>query len=398
MTNKRNAWLVMAVVFLSSVAIAANRFKPPPVLPTLMAELQVDMVTGGWLMSVSSIAGIFLSIPAALFLNRMGVKLAGVVALSCVIVGAVTGALANSAALLLLGGAIEGVGASLISVVAPAAISLCFELKDRGLPMGIWAAWVPVGNVIMFNVAHPLADAFGWRSIWWFGALLAFSATILFALLVNVPQTGTRAPRDAPAPGAFSQGLLNPSAWLLGLGFGAFAFGLLGYNSWAPTFLTETLQIDPAIASAYASLMFLAAIPANIIAGWVINRMKNRHLLLPAAFLVMTIAVFWSFRLQHQAVVAPYMIVLGFVSNFIPTAIFTLAPETAADAKSASLALAVVNVGANLGTISGPPALGAILSGGNWQAGSTALVIVTFAGAMLSWYVSKRLRDDDYSR
>ena len=38
----------MIVVFVASVAVAANRFKVPPVLPVLMDELQVDMVTGGW--------------------------------------------------------------------------------------------------------------------------------------------------------------------------------------------------------------------------------------------------------------------------------------------------------------------------------------------------------------
>ena len=62
----------MVVVFVASIAVAANRFKVPPVLPVLMDELQVDMVTGGWLMSLSSVAGVILAIPTAFLLTRIG--------------------------------------------------------------------------------------------------------------------------------------------------------------------------------------------------------------------------------------------------------------------------------------------------------------------------------------
>ncbi len=388
----------MGVVFLASVVIGVNRFKPPPVLPTLMDELQIDMVTGGWLMSVSAVAAIILSIPAALFMNRIGLKLTGLLALGCVALGSIVGALATDAPQLLVDGVIEGIGATLISVVAPAAISLWFPLEERGLPMGIWAGWIPVGNVIMFNIAHPLADTLGWRSIWWFGAGISFVAMLLFALVVTTPsKEKPRGPKGAPTSGALLRGLSNPLAWLLGLSFGAFSFGLLGYNSWSPTFLTETLEISPSAASSLASLMFLAAIPANIVAGWFINRIKNPSKLLPVPFLLMGLLFLWGFRLESREIVAPYMITLGFISNFIPATIFTLAPETAPDPASTSLALGIVNVGSNIGAIAGPPALGAIVNSGNWRAGGVGLVLVMIVGALVSWIASNR-REHDRSR
>ena len=398
MTNRRKAWAVMVVVFVASVAVAANRFKPPPVLPTLMAELQVDMVTGGWLMSAFAVAAICLSIPAAFLLNWMGIKLTGSLALACVVLGAVIGGLAKGAPMLVMGGVIEGIGATLISVVAPVAISLWFPLEDRGLPMGIWAGWVPVGNVITFNLAHSLADAFGWRSLWWFGAGLASIALALVVLVVRAP--AKKASRRSKAPSvadSLQHGLVNPRAWLLGLGFGAFGFALLGYNSWAPTFLTETMGVAPGTAGSLASLMFLAAIPANIIAGWFISRLRHPSRLLPLAFVLLCVLYIWAFRLESQAIIAPYMIALGLISNFIPATIFTLTPETASDPASASLALGLVNVGSNIGALAGPPTLGAIVSGGNWRMGSIGLVGVTVAGMIITWWVSRMLEDHDSS-
>jgi len=384
---------MMVVVFIASIVVAANRFKIPPVLPVLMDDLHIGMVTGGWLMSVSSVAGILLPIPAALLLARLGLKLTGLIALGCAIAGAAIGAMAPGATTMLLGRTIEGVSVSLIAVLAPTTISLWFPPRERGLPMGIWAAWVPVGNVLMFNMAHPLMDAFGWRAVWWFGAIFSFMAFVLVGLvLVSPPQTGSGESNAPSPPGDLGRMLLNPSAWLLALAFGAFAFCLLGYNTWAPKFLTDALHIEPAAANAYASLMFLAAIPANILAGWLINRMKDRYKMLPTAFLITTLLYFWGFRLGSVSLVLPYMVALGFASNFIPTATFTLSPDTMPRIEYASLALAIVMVGSNVGAVAGPPVLGAVLSTGRWSAGSITLVIVMAMGTIISWYVAKRLR------
>jgi nitrate/nitrite transporter NarK len=258
--------------------------------------------------------------------------------------------------------------------------------------MGIWAALVPVGNVIAFNTAHPILASLGWRAVWWFGAALALGALVVFGLVVTAPP-GAHHSGSVPAS-AFGRMLRNRTTWLLALTFGAFAFSLIAYNTWAPAFLTETLQIDGARASFYASLMFLAAIPANVIAGWLLNRIGKRYLLLPTSFLITCILFFWSFRLGSESIVAPYMLLLGFASNFVPASTFTFAPETMPGIGFAGLALAIVSMGSSTGSLTGPPVLGAVLSTGNWTLASTCLVIVTGVGTLASWLATRRLARD----
>ena len=392
MKTTRRAWVVATATFLASIAASINAFKVPPVLPVLMAELDVDMVTGGWFMSVSSLAGIVLAIPAAMVLARLGPRTTGLVALGCTCAGSVMGALARDATLLLAGRTIEGISMVLLAILAPTVVAMWFEPRERGLPIGIWAALVPVGNVIAFNTVHPIVASFGWRTVWWFGAALALGALIVFGLVVTAPpgaQQASRVPR-----GAYGRMLRNRTTWLLALTFGAFAFSMIAYNTWAPAYLTETLQIDGAAASFYASLMFLAAIPANVIAGWLLNRIRKRYLLLPTSFLITCILLFWSFRLGSASVVAPYMILLGFASNFVPASTFTFAPETMPGIGFAGLALAIVTMGSSTGSLAGPPVLGAILSTGNWTLGSTCLVIASGVGTLASWLATRRLARD----
>jgi MFS family permease len=397
MNATEKAWAVTVVAYLASVAVSANRFKVPPVLDIVMADLHADMVTGGWFMSIYAVAGLVLALPAAFLLLRLGLKVTGLVALGCAVAGSVGGALAADASTLLVGRVLEGVGGGLISVAAPAAISAWFAPRDRGLPMGVWTTWVPVGNVLMFNAAHPLLESLGWQAVWWFGALLGAAAFVVYGLVVAAPPamaSGTdvqptwnrvREPRQAipnllNRQHSFSRALLNPVTWLLALAFAALAFSLLAYSTWAPAYLTEMLQIDTARASFYASLMFLAGIPGNLFAGWVMVRTKHRYGWLTLGFLVTGSLFFWSFRLGSELAVVPYMFVLGFAANFIPTAVLTLAPTTMPSRRLAALGLAIVTAGSNVGVLLGPPALAAVLRGGGWASGSVCLVLVVGLG------------------
>jgi nitrate/nitrite transporter NarK len=267
-----------------------------------------------------------------------------------------------------------------------------FPPARRGLPMGIWAAWVPIGNVIIFNLAQPLAEAFGWRAVWWFGSAAALSAFVLFGLVVSAPPRGDGEENGAPGDDhSFRRMLFNPSGWMLALAFATFAFSLLGYNTWAPSYLSETFGIDAAAANFYTSFMFLAAIPANVIAGWMMNRLRDRGRLLVGAFVISSLLFVWSFSLPSIGVAILYMMALGFTTNFIPTSVFTLAPETMPNLQLAGLGLAMANIGSGVGGLTGPPVLGSILEGGTWATGSISLVTVMGFGVIVAVFVRRRI-------
>lgn len=374
MTSKQRAWAVMSVAYLAGVVIALNQFKVPPVMPVLMADLQVDMTTGGWLMSSFAVAGVVLGLPAALVLDKLGPKGAGLLALGAAVLGAVIGALAADATMLLIGRAVEGVGLGLISVVAPAVISLWFPPAERGLPMGIWASWVPVGSFLIFNLAGPLRGAFGWQGLWWLGALAAAGAFALYAAVVSAPPAPASPPGARPPAVAFGRSLLNPASWTLALMFATFTFAFTGYSTWAPTYLTAALGLDPATANFDASLSSLAVIPATLAAGWVLDRTRRRKWVAAAALAASGVLLLWSFRLPAAALVAPYFLLLGSIAGFIPTTAFTLAPETMPRPELAGLALGILSLGQNLGTVLGAPAIALWVADGRWEAGILPVV------------------------
>jgi MFS family permease len=145
------AWIILLVALLAGVAAPFNQFKVPPLMPVLMQRFQLDLGTAGLLMSIFSITGFVLALPAGLILQRLGPKVAGLIAVGCLAIGSALGTLAAGAGFLLATRLIEGAGMGLISVVSPALIAIWFPPEKRGGPMGVWGTWVPLGSLIMFN-------------------------------------------------------------------------------------------------------------------------------------------------------------------------------------------------------------------------------------------------------
>jgi nitrate/nitrite transporter NarK len=266
-----------------------------------------------------------------------------------------------------------------------------FPPEKRGTPMGVWASWIPVGGFIMYNLAGPLLGSFGWQGIWWFGALFALVAFVIYAVTVSAPST-IRLANDQPreANRSFGRLLLNPASWILALVFGTFTFAFAGYATWAPSYYHQGLGLSFASASFYASLGSLAVIPSTIIAGRVLDRAKNRYLVMTTALAISGVLFFWSFQLGSASVIVPYTMVLSFVAGFVPTATFTVAPETMPDPKFAGLALGIVSVGQNLGMFFGPPIVGANIAGGDWAAGIMPLVAALVTGLAAAGWLSIR--------
>jgi len=337
---------------------------------------------------------VILGIPAAIVLARIGPKRSGLIALGCTMAGSAIGGLADAPATLLLGRVVEGVGLSLIAVIAPAIISMWFPPAERGTPMGVWASWIPVGSFLMFNLARPLLGSFGWQGSWWFGALFASVAFVIYAAVVRLPET-TPAQSESPPPGAsigMGKMLLNPASWILALVFGAFNFSFLAFSTWMPSYLSQSLGMDPGTANSTARLAVLAVIPSTLIAGRVLDRVKNRSRVLSVGLFVAGVFLIWSFQLSSPGVAVPYLLALGLVIGFIPTAAFTLAPESVPHPQFAGLALGIVSVGQNLGMFVGPPVVGAAIGDGNWGAGIFPMILSLAVGAAASLALKPRRR------
>ena len=57
------AWVILAVVYLASVAAPLSQSKVPPIMPVLMQAFQLNLTEAGLLMSVFAVTGLLLVAP-----------------------------------------------------------------------------------------------------------------------------------------------------------------------------------------------------------------------------------------------------------------------------------------------------------------------------------------------
>ncbi len=273
------AWLILAVLLLFSIAAPLNQFKVPPIMPVLMANLGLSVSGAGLLMSVYTITGLILAIPSGFILQRTGFKITGLIAGGSIVIGCVLGALSNSSGQLLVSRVIEGAGTSFMAVLAPALIAQWFVASRRGTAMGVWSAWVPVGTAVTLIVAPPVAQAYGWRAVWWLGAVYAAAVTLLYLVVVRPAPlpSGAAAPQGAAATGVASRQVLrNRNIWLLATAFGAYCAAVIGSGTYMPTYLSTQRGIPLVQASLLAAIPTMITIFSAPAGGIISDRLGSR--------------------------------------------------------------------------------------------------------------------------
>lgn len=380
------AWLILLVVFLASIAAPLNQAKVPPLMPIIMDAFQLHLGQAGWLMSVFALTGLFLALPAGIFLPRTGPKTMGVIALACLALGSAIGALSSGTAMLLVGRVIEGVGMGLIAVVAPAAIAVWFPPSRQGAPMGIWATWVPVGNLTMYALAPTLGIVLGWQFVWWFGAAYALLVLVPYSALMRQPPWLERSSQESQIPLDIKKALANKKIWLLALEFCCFNLIFMSFSTFFPTFLANMRGYSLARAAFVASLSTMMVLVSAPLAGILSDRIGSRKLVFSIPFLLFAVMMLFPYKIIGWQIYA-FMILLGSFVGAVPTATFAAAPEVMEKPELAGIGLAAVMVGQNLGMFVGPVLFGNLVERLGWVNAGYCLVPFCLLGFVAAWRV-----------
>lgn len=382
------AWVILVVVYLASVVSPFNQFKVPPILPVLMDSFRINLAQAGLLMSMLAFIGFILALPAGIILQRFGPRLTALVALGSMAAGAALGAFSTSFGFLLTSRVVEGIGMGLIGVAAPATIAMWFPPERQGTSMGIWATWVPVGSVLVYNLAPSLTGSLGWQSVWWLGAAFALLMLALSGLMLRSPQAPAGA-AGAPAEVDLFKALANRDIWLLAAQFACFSLALVSIGTYYPTFLNEVRGYPLGQAALISSLGTLAVLVSAPLAGVLSDRIGSRRLVFSLPFLAIAVLMIFPFQVSGW-LVAALMVLQGLFAGAIPSATFAAAPEIMRRPEWAGFGLAAVLLGQNLGQLLGPYLFGQLVSSVGWAPAGYAMIPVCLLGFISGWLVKVR--------
>ena len=365
------AWVVLFALYMATFAAPLNMLKLPPLMTTIVPTFfNGDFNKAGLLMSIFSVMGFLLAIPAGFILKRFGIKPTFLFSLGTIALGAVLGALATPALVLMLFAArfIEGIGMGLVMVGAPLAISMWFPAHNRALPTGLWATCVGVSNVVTLVAAPSIAVAYSWQAVWWICAIFTVIAFVLFAVLFRMPRPDEMSEASAPPPSSDTEeaqpslfgGMRNINYWLCGIGFGIYNLVVMAMCTYLPTYLelkhNYLLTYEQGIfmnASFVTALIMLASIFSAPGGGYISDRLGSRKAVVLVSYAVMTLTFLVPFSITGWQIPV-YMLVFGLAGGPIAPILLAAVPEVSKKPQLIGIGMACSALCQNAGMFIGP--------------------------------------------
>lgn len=387
--GEKTRWGMVFLAVAAGMMAAAHLGKVPPVLPLIRDELGLDLVLGGWVVSIFAATAMMLGIFAGTVVDGLGYRRVILAGLAAVSLGSVAGGFATNGAALLASRCLEGLGFLAVMVAGPILIARSAFGAERRLALGIWGGSVPAGVAVMMLVSPLIADWGGWRTLW-FVVAAASLGCLAFTAAATAPETRSVAP--APGGGTVARNLrltlARPGLWLLAIAFGLNTVMWVGLIVWLPSFLIEERGLGAGTAAALSALVVAVSVAGNVLAGWLLHRGWARWIIVAANGAAMGLAALGIFSEAFpDGVRYGLCLVFSAFGSMVPAAVLAGAPVHAPSPSQLGTANGLLIQGANIGVFLGPPIVGAMVARtGEWSAAvwlmlaaSVATVAVAFA-------------------
>jgi len=342
-------------------------------VPELKHDLGLSLAVAGTVVSVITLVGAVLGLPAGGWSQRIGHARALAIGLAIMAVGAALCAAASDATTLLAGRTLAGIGYLLVVVAGPSLMAMTAEPRHQPIALSLWGTFVPTGIALAGLVTAAFADA-GWRTI--FAVDLVLLAGAVVVAVVAVPNDRS-AGRDDPKPPA---GTLTSS---LPLAFAFFCFALLflAVAGLLPAWLVDHRGLAAADAGRIAAIATAFGIPGSLLAGSLMRIGISPGRLAAVGLLGSTVLATLCFTVLPLPIA-----VVGFALSFaigglVPAATFASVPLVAANARAIGPINGLVAQAGSLGSLAGPPLLAVWVDWTSWPFAPLLLLTIAVLGA-----------------
>jgi CP family cyanate transporter-like MFS transporter len=307
---RASAWLLPAAIVLVALNFRGPIVAPAPVIGDIRLDLGMTATVAGLLTTIPVLCFALATPFASWVIARFTAERAVSLSLLIVLVGTVVRSVPSAAALL-IGTAVIGIGITIGNVVIPVVIRRDTAPERVGLVTGVYTSALNVGSMTTSLATAPIAAAWGWPvaiAVW---AVLAVVAAAAWTYTVGPAAAWRGADRDSePLPvtgpidqvldtGSVRTGSVTPTTpviealphpakrwvtWGLMLAFGGQAFSYYALTAWIPTLLHDEIGFDTASSGASSSVFQILAVVGALGVPVLASRFRPRAIIALVAF------------------------------------------------------------------------------------------------------------------
>jgi nitrate/nitrite transporter NarK len=387
-TSERARWGLLAGAILIAVALGAYELVPASVTPLIRASLGVSASEAGLLVSVMFGTAVLASIPVGIVLDRTNSRYAIAVGVGLLLVAGMWGWQAATAGAYWSLVASRVLGGLAYVIVWNAGIDIVgrsFSAARQGTAVATFTASASVGFAIGQGTGPIVAEQFGWPAIFPIFTGIACVGVIIFWPMSRGSGHATGAP--APALADLGRVVTNRRVWTVGLlGFIGYALYLF-VNSWAPSYLTDDLQLSLGLSGALVALFPAVGVLSRVTGGVLSDTLfgGRRRPVVLLSFLVATPIIAGFTAIRTIPVVVAALLVAGFAIQLCLGLVFAYVRELVEPAVAATAVAFLTSVGL-AGAFISPIAAGRLIDATNYETAFLVAGTLGVLGALLAWY------------
>ena len=341
-------WKILAMAYACQISFALVFQSIPPLLRLVVSEFELTHAQAGLLMSLFALPGIFISIPGGIISDRYGVKSVAVASMLFMIAGTFTLGVSGSFSMALLGRALSGIGAMILSIIMPQVLSSWFRPRELSLAMGIFNTGMPLGTFVSFNLLGSIGLSSGWRTSVLLTTVASGISLALFLFIFREVGHGVEA--DGRPQGTSR---IGASIWLVGLAWMFFNAAFVAFLTFAQDFFV-TVGYDVSYASFLTSLIALISLPMSPLVGYAIGRFGRENAFIAVGGLAMAALLF---LMPNGADPLLLLVLIGMSGSLVPPPIFSL-PSKLVDPRRFGISFGIISTCLNVGVLAGPYLVG----------------------------------------
>lgn len=385
------AWLGLALAYMGSMVVGATFHLIPPVLPMVLEDLNLNHGQGGLLMSLFALPGILLSLPGGWAVDRFGTRVVGGVGLLFMGLASLGMARACLFPVLLSARLLTGVGSVFAVLALQRLVTRMFEGRPLGLPMGVAGSAIPIGVVIIYNTAGPLAETAGWQEVAW---RAGWTAVVVAGIFVVAPTFLLRRQRAAPLTAKERFAVVGPGSgsvstwrqiWVAGGIWFLINGAMTAFLTFAPDhYLDRGFGVRER--GLVSSLPLWASALMGLLVGWLVDRLGGKPVFIASGMGLMALGL----GLVAFDGVSPLAIGLGLgvAMALVVTPVLSL-PGELLPASHQGRGFGILSTCANTGIFILPPVTGWIRDGSGgyfwpfWMLAGLGLIGVLTSGHLV---------------
>jgi MFS family permease len=264
---------MLATVSLGWALLQTGRFLLSPLLPTIIADLQITEATAGVALAVFQGVYALTQYPGGEYSDRWTRTTLIVPGLGLLVVGFAVLGVAGGLAGFLVAMVVVGLGKGLFAIPSRALLSDLF-VERRGRALGLYAAGTDLGGLLAAGLAVVVLTYATWRTPF---LPVAVALAVLSGLFVLWTREGFRVGGTSlDAVGTLRRLLASPEQRGTLVAFALFYFMVGGFINFFPTYLAQSKGFSEGVASAVFAVVFAVGLAVKPVAGGLSDRFSRR--------------------------------------------------------------------------------------------------------------------------